>query len=94
MDGAGNESEHKSVQFRIDKTAPRPVVIESPSADKRRLEVEATDATSGVGEVQIGVRRVGSIGQANALRRLAGSSWAIRRSSDAAAVPGKAYRSV
>jgi hypothetical protein len=71
IDGAGNESEHKTIQFRIDKTAPAGVVFEPQGADKRRVEVAAVDATSGVGEVQIGLRRVGGVPQSAALRRLA-----------------------
>ena len=61
VDGAGNESERREVRFRIDKTAPNSVLFEEQGSDKRRLEVAATDATSGVGEVQIGIRRVGGV---------------------------------
>jgi hypothetical protein len=71
VDGAGNESEHQEIRFRVDRTAPSGVVLEQQGADKRRIEVSADDATAGVGDVQIGIRRVGSIGEAGAAKRLA-----------------------
>jgi hypothetical protein len=71
VDGAGNESEHKEVRFRIDRSAPNPVFFEHQSSDKRRLEVLADDRPSGVGEVQIGIRRVGAIADSAKLKRLA-----------------------
>ncbi len=95
VDGAGNESESQEVRFRIDKTAPSPVVLEQLGADRRRLEVEAGDATSGVGEVQIGLRRVGSIGQTAALAGWPRSNPAryrrtkLRRHADRRQPPGR-----
>jgi hypothetical protein len=71
LDGAGNESEPGEVRFRVDKTAPGTVVLEEQRSDKRRIEVSADDATAGVGEVQIGLRRVGTIAAERRLRYLA-----------------------
>ena len=71
VDTAGNQSAPGEVRFRIDKTAPHRVVFEQPGADKRRLEVTADDLPSGVGEVQIGLRRVGAVASAKSLRRAA-----------------------
>ena len=71
VDSAGNESEHKELRFRIDKTAPHAVLLEEQGSDRRRLEVSASDTPSGVGEVQIGIRRVGGVPESAALRKLA-----------------------
>ena len=71
VDAAGNESEHKTLRFRIDRTAPTGVAIEQLGSDRRRIEVDAADATSGVGEVQIGLRRVAERNSLRATKRLA-----------------------
>ena len=71
VDGAGNESEHKTLRFRIDRTQPTPVEIEELRSDNRRIEVVTADATSGVAEVQVGLRRIGDVSQWAATRRLA-----------------------
>jgi hypothetical protein len=71
VDGAGNASERREVRFRIDRTAPGLVLFEPQGSDKRRIELTVDDATSGVGEVAIGIRRVGDLDEAAALKRLA-----------------------
>jgi hypothetical protein len=59
------------MRFRIDKSAPSPVIIERQGSDKRKIEVSADDLPSGVAEVQVGIRRVGGLPDAQSLRKLA-----------------------
>jgi hypothetical protein len=61
VDAAGNESERRTVQVRIDRTAPELVVFEpADQSDPRRLKVAVADRTSGVAGGVVELRRVES----------------------------------
>ncbi|MEA2274702.1 MAG: large repetitive protein, partial [Solirubrobacteraceae bacterium] len=63
VDAAGNESQRRTVQVRIDRTAPELVVFErADPADPRSIAVAVADRTSGVAGGVVELRRVGTAG--------------------------------
>jgi hypothetical protein len=62
VDLAGNESPEETRRFKIDATPPEGVVFEQQSLpDPTRISVSASDRTSGLGDGQIQMRRVGEV---------------------------------
>ena len=73
VDFAGNESAERTVQFRMDRTAPELVAFEAQDpAHPATLSVAVADRTSGVAGGLIQMRRQGSQGWSNLTTRLAG----------------------
>ena len=65
-DVAGNESPQGTARVRIDSTPPELVVFEAPTpGDPRRVEVAASDRTSGVATGTVEVRRLDSHSASN-----------------------------
>lgn len=62
FDVAGNGSVEREAVFRIDGTGPVGAFRALDPADPRRVEVEVSDATSGVADGRIEMRRVGEQG--------------------------------
>jgi hypothetical protein len=81
-DVAGNEAPERTVSFKIDRTAPAPVVFEPQRrADPRQITVTAADATSGLADGGvIRLRRIAPTrGEWIALRTTrAGSQYSAR----------------
>jgi hypothetical protein len=60
FDFAGNPSGEKTIQFKVDSTAPSPLAFEALNPnDPRQLSAVVADATSGVADGEIGIRPVG-----------------------------------
>ncbi|MDX6643050.1 MAG: large repetitive protein, partial [Solirubrobacteraceae bacterium] len=73
-DAAGNQSPESTARIRIDSTPPELVVFEAPSSeDPRRVEVAASDRTSGIASARVEIRRLGS--SARGLRAASGDGW-------------------
>lgn len=88
FDAAGNASVEKQAVFRIDGTGPVGRFRALDSADPRRLEVEVSDATSGVADGRIEYRMEGAP-RFEALRTASGSGLLSARIDDEALAAGR-----
>jgi len=88
VDFAGNESAEKTVQFKIDQTAPELVAFEAQDpAHPAALSVAVSDRISGVASGVVEMRRQGASSWTTVPTRLAGDHL-IATVDDAALAPG------
>jgi len=59
-DAAGNPSAEKTIDVKVDETAPSAAFVPSPADDPLRLEAVVEDAMSGIAHGEIEMRRVGA----------------------------------